>query len=60
MTKFLILGGARSGKSARAQALTEAASPHRLFVATAEALDAEMTDRIKRHQADRGEGWRTI
>ena len=60
MTKFLILGGARSGKSARAQALAEAASPHRLFVATAEALDAEMTDRIKRHQADRGEGWRTI
>ncbi|HCX09738.1 MAG TPA: bifunctional adenosylcobinamide kinase/adenosylcobinamide-phosphate guanylyltransferase, partial [Hyphomonas sp.] len=56
MTKFLILGGARSGKSARAQALAEAASPHRLFVATAEALDAEMTDRIKRHQADRGEG----
>jgi adenosylcobinamide kinase / adenosylcobinamide-phosphate guanylyltransferase len=60
MTKFLILGGARSGKSARAQALAEAASPHRLFVATAEALDVEMIDRIKRHQADRGEGWRTI
>ena len=60
MTTFLILGGARSGKSSRAQSLAEAAAPRRIFVATAEALDEEMESRISRHQEDRGEGWRTI
>lgn len=60
MTTFLILGGARSGKSSRAQSLAEAAAPRRVFVATAEALDEEMESRISRHQEDRGEGWRTI
>lgn len=50
----LILGGARSGKSARALAL---ATPPRLFIATAEALDDEMADRIARHKADRPAGW---
>jgi len=60
MTKYLILGGARSGKSSRAQSLAEAASPQRVFIATAEALDTEMADRIARHQADRGQGWRTL
>ncbi|MEQ3649351.1 bifunctional adenosylcobinamide kinase/adenosylcobinamide-phosphate guanylyltransferase [Hyphomonas sp.] len=60
MTTFLILGGARSGKSSRAQSLAEAAGPRRVFVATAEALDEEMTSRISRHRADRGEGWRTV
>ncbi|MEM6354399.1 MAG: bifunctional adenosylcobinamide kinase/adenosylcobinamide-phosphate guanylyltransferase [Pseudomonadota bacterium] len=55
----LILGGARSGKSARALALAEAAAPpgQRVFVATAEALDEEMADRIARHKAERGDGW---
>ncbi|MHA1528023.1 MAG: bifunctional adenosylcobinamide kinase/adenosylcobinamide-phosphate guanylyltransferase [Alphaproteobacteria bacterium] len=50
----LILGGARSGKSARALALAPA--PH-VFIATAEALDGEMCDRIARHQGERGESW---
>ncbi len=50
----LILGGARSGKSARALAL--AAAPH-VFIATAEALDGEMAERIARHKAERGESW---
>lgn len=50
----LILGGARSGKSARALALARAP---RVFVATAEALDAEMAERIRRHQAERGPDW---
>jgi len=50
----LILGGVRSGKSARALALAEA--PH-LFIATAEALDGEMRARIARHKAERGADW---
>lgn len=60
MKKTLVLGGARSGKSARAQQLAECANESRVYVATAEALDAEMADRIMRHQADRGNGWRTV
>ena len=55
----LALGGARSGKSAYAQASVEAAGPNRLFLATAEAGDDEMADRIARHRADRGVGWET-
>jgi len=51
----LILGGARSGKSARALAL--AADPPHAFVATAEAVDAEMEERIRRHKAERGADW---
>ncbi|HUF87558.1 MAG TPA: bifunctional adenosylcobinamide kinase/adenosylcobinamide-phosphate guanylyltransferase [Thermohalobaculum sp.] len=50
----LILGGARSGKSARALALAEAP---RVFIATAEALDDEMAERIRRHHAERGPDW---
>lgn len=55
----LILGGARSGKSSRAQALAEAAGAKRGYVATAQAFDDEMRDRIAAHQADRGDGWST-
>ncbi|MEM8792841.1 MAG: bifunctional adenosylcobinamide kinase/adenosylcobinamide-phosphate guanylyltransferase [Pseudomonadota bacterium] len=49
-----ILGGARSGKSARALAL---APPPHVFIATAEALDDEMTERIRLHQEERGPSW---
>lgn len=59
MTTF-ILGGARSGKSRRAQALAEAASDARIYLATAEARDDEMSARILRHQQDRADGWRTV
>jgi len=52
---LLILGGARSGKSARALAL--AVQPPHVFIATAEALDSEMAERIRRHQAERGASW---
>ncbi|WP_084396624.1 bifunctional adenosylcobinamide kinase/adenosylcobinamide-phosphate guanylyltransferase [Henriciella aquimarina] len=60
MAITLILGGARSGKSRRAQSLAEASAPARLYVATAEAHDAEMAERIAHHQADRGDGWQTL
>lgn len=56
----LILGGARSGKSRHAQALAEAFDGELIFIATGEAFDAEMAERIARHQADRGPRWRTI
>ena len=56
----LVTGGCRSGKSRYAQELAESLGASRVMVATAEALDDEMRDRIARHQADRRAGWRTI
>jgi adenosylcobinamide kinase / adenosylcobinamide-phosphate guanylyltransferase len=55
-----VLGGARSGKSDHALKLAMAAPAPWVFVATAEPLDAEMQDRIRRHQEVRGAGWITI
>jgi adenosylcobinamide kinase / adenosylcobinamide-phosphate guanylyltransferase len=56
----LFLGGARSGKSRMAQARAEAMTGELIYVATGEALDAEMHERIERHRADRGARWRTV
>lgn len=56
----LVLGGARSGKTAHALAVAEALGARRVYVATAEAGDAEMAARIARHRAERGAGWRTV
>jgi adenosylcobinamide kinase/adenosylcobinamide-phosphate guanylyltransferase len=55
----LVIGAARSGKSRYASALAEATAPERLYLAAAEAGDAEMAERIARHRRERGEGWRT-
>lgn len=64
MAITLVLGGARSGKSAYAQRQAEqaAAATGRppLMIATAEAFDEEMRDRIDRHRTERGDGWRTL
>ncbi|MCS7250931.1 MAG: bifunctional adenosylcobinamide kinase/adenosylcobinamide-phosphate guanylyltransferase [Anaerolineae bacterium] len=57
---ILILGGARSGKSAYAQRLAEAHGQPVLFVATATAGDEEMAERIARHRAQRPPHWRTL
>jgi adenosylcobinamide kinase/adenosylcobinamide-phosphate guanylyltransferase len=56
----LVLGGARSGKSRYAQSLAEAEPGDRVYIATAEAGDAEMAERIRRHREARGGRWRTV
>ena len=56
----LILGGARSGKSSHAQSLAEATGGPVTFLATAQALDEEMSDRIQKHRAERPAGWETL
>jgi len=56
----LVLGGARSGKTAYALRTAEAGRGGLVMIATAEALDAEMQARIARHRADRGPRWRTL
>lgn len=60
MSLLLVFGGARSGKSRYAQARTEALPGRLAFIATAQAFDAEMEDRIARHRADRGPRWETL
>jgi adenosylcobinamide kinase/adenosylcobinamide-phosphate guanylyltransferase len=56
-----VLGGARSGKSRHAEAAIRGKGPGPwLYVATGQAFDDEMTARIARHRADRGEGWITV
>lgn len=56
----LVLGGARSGKSRHAEALIARAAPPWTYVATAEALDDEMRDRIAHHRVRRDARWRTV
>ena len=60
MALVLLTGGARCGKSAAAQRLAEAAGTEVTLIATAEALDEEMAERIRQHQEARPPSWRTI
>lgn len=57
---LLVIGGARSGKSRFAQQRAEATGLRRIFLATAQAFDMEMRERIDRHRADRGNDWETV
>jgi len=56
----IILGGARSGKSAFAERLVEAYAKPMVYVATAQAFDAEMRGRIAIHRDRRTSGWQTV
>ncbi|MEO0367721.1 MAG: bifunctional adenosylcobinamide kinase/adenosylcobinamide-phosphate guanylyltransferase [Pseudomonadota bacterium] len=56
----LILGGARSGKSRAAEKTALDLTPNPLYVATAEALDEEMQQRICIHQSRRDSNWSLI
>jgi adenosylcobinamide kinase / adenosylcobinamide-phosphate guanylyltransferase len=56
----LVIGGARSGKSAFAERLITTSARPRRYIATAEAWNDEMRDRITRHQTDRGPAWTTV
>jgi adenosylcobinamide kinase / adenosylcobinamide-phosphate guanylyltransferase len=60
VTLVLLLGGARSGKSALAVELAAQSGRDVVFIATANAGDEEMRARIARHRAARPGQWRTI
>jgi len=55
-----VTGGARSGKSSHALRLAAAAGRPVAMIATAEARDAEMLERISAHRAERPAAWRTV
>jgi adenosylcobinamide kinase/adenosylcobinamide-phosphate guanylyltransferase len=56
----VLLGGARSGKSALATELASATDRQVVVVVTAEARDEEMTERIRRHREARPAAWTTL
>jgi adenosylcobinamide kinase/adenosylcobinamide-phosphate guanylyltransferase len=56
----LVLGGARSGKSRYAEGLVQALPPPWIYVATAQAYDNEMRERISTHRTRRPAGWSTV
>lgn len=59
-TPLLVLGAARSGKSTWAESVVNHFPPPYVYVATAQALDDEMTLRIRRHKERRKDLWQTI
>lgn len=57
--KIFITGGARSGKSSFALKEASGISGEKAYIATAEALDEEMRERIEQHKNQRGKDWDT-
>ena len=60
VSRLFVIGGARSGKSSFAESWVTSRPGPKLYVATAQARDSEMADRIARHKERRGAGWRTL
>lgn len=60
MTLVMLIGGARSGKSALALRLASEQDAPVVFIATALAGDSEMAERITKHQRERPRSWRTV
>ena len=58
--KMFVTGGARSGKSAFALGVAESVDKKKYFIATAEALDEEMENRIEKHRSERSSDWITL
>lgn len=57
----LVLGGARSGKSRHGESLVRRSGLKRVYIATAQAFDAEMAERIARHRRQRAaDDWHTL
>ncbi len=57
----MVIGGASSGKSSYAEALVKASSGPHFYLATAQAYDDEMAQKILQHQSDRrNDGWETV
>jgi len=56
----LVLGGASSGKSAFAENIVIQSGYTRIYLATSQAWDDEMKEKIQRHIQQRGEGWKTV
>jgi adenosylcobinamide kinase/adenosylcobinamide-phosphate guanylyltransferase len=59
--RILVLGGARSGKSRKAEAIAMGEDGQRIYIATAEASDDEMRERVAAHRKERdGKAWETV
>ena len=56
----LVIGGAKSGKSSISMEICDGLDRKKIFLATAQALDNEMRERIERHKEERGGDWITV